>query len=84
MSDEKTEKIEVVAIDGKYVGDDCIIEAVYDTIHVYPIEDLHPHNTSGSGVCWCDPYFDIDGLGNRVCVHKLFESERIPEGEAIH
>lgn len=84
-SDHKNDPSDAVKETDVVEGVDCYIITTYDTIHVYPMEDVRPHNVSGCGVCWCDPYFDYDGLGNRVCVHQQFDNDQAaPHRENYH
>jgi hypothetical protein len=55
------------------------------TVHVYPVEDVREHLVNGEGYCWCCPVYDMNDIGERVCIHNKFDYECPPTlGDVIH
>ena len=56
-----------------------------ETVHIYPLEDVMEHLVDGQGPCWCRPTYDVNGLGDRVCIHNKFDAEYEPNtGDKVH
>lgn len=45
--------------------------------HVYPLNDLLPHNTEGTE-CHCDPKIEVVG-GSLLIVHNSFDGRELRE-----
>jgi len=50
-------------------------------VHVYPLNDLREHFTSGPG-CPCAPRVEVVG-GNLLYVHNAFDFREIFEGDLM-
>lgn len=49
-------------------------------VHVYPVDDLRAHDTSGRD-CWCRPRVEDEG-GHQIVVHNSMDGrERYETGE---
>lgn len=47
-------------------------------IHVFPVNDLQPHETDG-GICWCHPLIDLD---EGMIIHNAMDGrEQYETGE---
>lgn len=48
------------------------------SIHVYPVDDLFPHDTESAGQCECNPKIEFEN-GETMVIHNAWDGREIFE-----
>lgn len=62
------------------------IQIDYDlanTWHVYPVNDLKKHRTSGISLCWCNPKIEVQPNKALIIVHNSKDGREFAEKKLI-